>query len=63
VWDARLLRAGLYMVGLREGVGEHAAATPGLIDGQMPAIMLPGEAEMVLHRGHAADGADCMHKP
>jgi hypothetical protein len=42
-------------------VGEQPAAPPGLSDGQMPTIMLPGGAAMVAHWGTAADGEDLMH--
>ena len=45
--------------GIRQ-VSEQAVAPPGLVDLQMPAIMLSGRAEMVAHRGPAADGEDFM---
>lgn len=41
-------------------IGEKATAPPGLVDRQMPAVMLPGRAAMVPHWGTAADGEDCM---
>jgi hypothetical protein len=42
-------------------VGEQTAAPPGLVDRQMPAIMLPGRAEVVAHRCPAADRKDRVH--
>lgn len=41
--------------------GQQATVSPGLVDGQMPAVRLPGRAEMVAHQGTAADGEDLMH--
>jgi hypothetical protein len=42
-------------------VRQQATAPPGLINGQRPAVMLRGRAEMVVDRGPAAEGEDCMH--
>jgi hypothetical protein len=44
----------------RGQLGQQATVPPGLVEGQMPAVMLPGGAEMVAHRGIAADGEDRM---
>ena len=42
-------------------VGEQAVAPPGLVDREMPAIMLAGWAKVVAHRRPAANGEDFMY--
>src|SRR5882724_5121190 len=42
-------------------VSQEATAPPGLVDRQMPAIMLPSGADMVAHRRSTADREDFMH--
>src|SRR5918997_3593639 len=42
-------------------VRQQATPSPGLIDRQMPAVMLSGRAEMVAHRRSAADREDLMN--
>jgi hypothetical protein len=41
-------------------VDEQAAAPPGCVDLQVPAVMLPGGANMGAYRRPTGDGEDCM---